>query len=161
MSIHIATTDAEIEACFPVMRELRPHIAEGQFLSRVRSQERAGYRLAYIRRASQVVAVAGFRVGENLAWGRFLYVDDLITASGQRSMGLGARLLSWLKEQAAKEGCSHLHLDSGIQRKDAHRFYAREGMTMASLHFVENTAPDRDASGPTTDPTSRGLTTHP
>lgn len=30
-----------------------------------------------------------------------------------------------------------MHLDSGIQRKEAHRFYEREGMTMASFHFIE------------------------
>lgn len=143
MSLHIATADAEIAACYPVMWELRPHLAEEQFLSRVRGQESAGYRLAYVQEPNGVVAVAGFRIGENLAWGRFLYVDDLVTLSGQRSKGHGARLLSWLKELAAQEGCEQLHLDSGIQRKVAHRFYEREGMTMTSLHFVEKIAPDK------------------
>jgi GNAT superfamily N-acetyltransferase len=142
MNIRIATTDTEIAACYPVMRELRPHIEEEQFLSRVRSQERAGYRLAYLREASGVVAVAGFRVGVNLAWGRFLYVDDLVTLPAHRSKHYGAKVLSWLKEQTAKEGCEQMHLDSGIQRKEAHRFYEREGMTMASLHFVEKIAPN-------------------
>ena len=147
MNILIATTDTEIVSCYPVMRELRPHIAEERFLSRVRSQEVAGYRLAYIQETTGVVAVAGFRIGENLAWGRFLYVDDLVILPGQRSMGRGAKLLSWLKEQAAKEGCEQLHLDSGIQRKEAHRFYEREGMTMASFHFVEKIAPNRVRAG--------------
>lgn len=146
MNIDIATTDAEITACYPAMRELRPHIAEDQFLSRVRGQERAGYRLAYIREPTGVVAVAGFRVGENLAWGRYLYVDDLVTFPAHRSNGYGAKLLSWLKEQAAKEGCEQVHLDSGIQRKEAHRFYEREGMTMASFHFVETIAPNKAPS---------------
>lgn len=138
MHIRIATTDIEIADCFPVMRELRPHIAESQFLSRIRSQINAGYRLAFAQKADSVVAVAGFRVGENLAWGRFLYVDDLVTLPAHRSKGYGAKLLSWLKDLAAEEGCLQMHLDSGIQRKEAHRFYEREGMTMASLHFVEN-----------------------
>lgn len=137
MNICIAATDAEIAACYPVMRELRPHLAQGQFLSRVRSQENAGYRLAYVQVSDCVLAVAGFRLGENLAWGRFLYVDDLVTLPGQRSKGYGAKLLSWLKEQAAKEGCEQMHLDSGMQRKQAHRFYVREGMSMTSLHFAE------------------------
>jgi GNAT superfamily N-acetyltransferase len=143
MNIRIATTDAEIAACFPVMRALRPHIAEDQFISRVRSQENTGYRLAFFQRPEEVVAVAGFRVGENLAWGRFLYVDDLVTLPPQRSQGHGAALLSWLKDYAAKEGCLQLHLDSGIQRVDAHRFYEREGMTMASFHFVVDVAPNQ------------------
>lgn len=143
MSIHLAITDAEIVACYSVMRELRPHITEEQFLSRVRSQESTGYRLAYIQETTAVVAVAGFRVSQNLAWGRFLYVDDLVTLPGHCSKGHGAKLLSWLKEQAAKEGCEQLHLDSGIHRKEAHRFYEREGMIMSSFHFVEKIAPNK------------------
>lgn len=141
MNIRIATTDSEIAACYPAMRELRPHIAEDQFLSRVRSQEKTGYRLGFVEQSDDVVAVAGFRIGENLAWGRFLYVDDLVTLPSRRSKGFGASLLSWLREFAVKEDCVQMHLDSGIQRKEAHRFYEREGMSIASFRFVENIAP--------------------
>lgn len=148
MNILIATTDTEIIACYPVMRELRPHIAEEQFLSRVRGQERTGYRLIYIQEPIGMVAVAGFRVGENLAWGRFLYVDDLVTLPVYRSKGYGVKLFAWLKEKAAMEGCEQMHLDSGIQRKEAHRFYEREGMTMASLHFVEKVARNEQQDDP-------------
>jgi len=139
MNIRIAITDSEIAACFPVMRELRPHIAEDHFLSRVRSQEKSGYQLCFVEQSQEVVAVAGFRVGENLAWGRFLYVDDLITLPSHRSKGLGSSLLSWLREFAVKEGCVQMHLDSGVQRKDAHRFYEREGMSISSFHFANRT----------------------
>jgi hypothetical protein len=45
---------------------------------------------------------------------------------------------------AVKEGCTQLHLDSGMQRKDAHRFYEREGMVAEGLHFVEIIAPNGD-----------------
>ena len=140
MDISIAESDAEIAACYTVMRELRPHIAEDQFLSHVRRQERAGYRLAVARDGEQPVAAAGFRILENLAWGRFLYVDDLVTLPTHRSRGFGAELLTWLRERAAQENCAQLHLDSGIQRKDAHRFYQREGMTLSSFHFAEKVA---------------------
>ena len=143
MNIRIATTDSEIAACYPVMQELRPHIPEDQFLPRVRSQEKNGYQLVFVEHSDGVLAVAGFRVGENLAWGRFLYVDDLVTLPSHRSNGFGASLCSWLREFAAKEGCMQMHLDSGIQRKDAHRFYEREGMSMASFHFVQNIASNK------------------
>ncbi len=43
-------------------------------------QRPEGYRLvASFDEEGRAVAAAGFRVGHNLAWGRFLYVDDLIT----------------------------------------------------------------------------------
>lgn len=138
MNIHLATTDANIATCYQVMRELRPHLAEDQFLPRVRDQMLSGYRLAYVEEAGGAVAVAGFRVAENLAWGRFLYVDDLVTLPAYRSRGHGASLLAWLREYAAREGCQQLHLDSGVHRKGAHRFYQREGMVLAGHHFSEN-----------------------
>lgn len=143
MDIRIATSDTEIAACYPVMRELRPQLVEDEFVSRVWRQEIAGYRLAYIQTADGIVAVAGFRIGENLAWGRHLYVDDLVTLPAHRSRGYGSALLAWLRAYAAREGCGQLHLESGMQRKDAHRFYEREGMTVTSLHFAEQLKNDQ------------------
>lgn len=81
MDIRLAKSDEEIARCFPVMHELRPYVAEHDFVSRVRRQEASGYRLAYVLEGGEAVAVAGYRIGENLAWGRFLYVDDLVTSS--------------------------------------------------------------------------------
>ena len=141
MLVEFAETEAKIKACYQVMEHLRPHIKEEEFVARIRRQEKLGYRLAYLEVSSRVIAVAGFRFGENLAWGRFLYVDDLVTLADFRSQGFGAHLLSWLRDLAVREGCAQLHLDSGTQRKDAHRFYEREGLTVTGLHFVVDTRP--------------------
>lgn len=137
MNIQVAITDAEIAACYPVMRELRPQLEEAEFLARVRSLENKGYQLAYVQNTDSVVAVTGFWIRENLAWGRFMYVDDFVTLAAHRSKGIGTRLLTWLREYAINEGCRQLHLDSGTQRKDAHRFYEREGVTVFGYHFAE------------------------
>ena len=136
MKIEIAESDDEILACFPVMRHLRDHLSDAStFLRRVREQQRSGFRLAALSDGGEPVAVAGFRFGENLAWGRFLYVDDLVTHPEARSHGYGAALLAWLSEYGRAQGAGQLHLDSGNHRTDAHRFYRREGMEANSLHF--------------------------
>lgn len=135
MSIHFASSDDEIDACFPVIHQLRPHLTPDGFRTRVRSQERAGYRLAYVVASGRPVAVAGFRVLETLVSGRFLNVDDLVTLDTERSKGHGAQLLRWLLDRAKAEGCQGLELDSGVQRKDAHRFYEREGLRVCAYHF--------------------------
>lgn len=134
--VSLAESDAEILACFPVMRELRPHLQEAQFVARIREQQQSGYQLAYCCAGAAVVAVAGFRRGLNLAWGHYLYVDDLVTAAACRSQGYGRIMLDWLKRYAQKQCCEQLHLDSGLQRKEAHRFYEREGMTSSGYHFA-------------------------
>jgi GNAT superfamily N-acetyltransferase len=89
-------------------------------------------------------AVAGFRLVEMLAWGRSLYVDDLVTDSAERSKGYGESLMRWLIDCARATGCEELHLDSGVQRFDAHRFYLAQRMKISSHHFaIDLRAPPR------------------
>jgi GNAT superfamily N-acetyltransferase len=135
--IREVTTDEEISATFSVMRQLRPHLGEEEYLETVEHMRCSGYRLAYSEEGGAVRCVAGFRVLEFLAHGRFLYVDDLITDEEVRSGGHGGRMLEWLAGEGRRSRCGHLQLDSGVQRHDAHRFYFREGMSIASFHFAK------------------------
>jgi len=141
MDIHLAETDADIASCFPVMVNLRPELLEEAFVERVRAQQAKGYHLARVSVGEIPVAVAGFWLRENLAWGRHLYVDDFVTVSTHRSQGHGATLLAWLCWFAGENGCAQLHLDSGTHRVDAHRFYEREGMIRSSYHFCKDIEP--------------------
>lgn len=136
MPIALAETDADILACYPVMRELRTQFSEADFLAQVKRQREAqGYRLAYLEEERRVVAVAGFRIEEALAWGKYMYVYDLVTSADTRSAGHGKALLGDLEARARAAGCAQLHLDSGVQRFAAHRFYLREGMYISCHHF--------------------------
>ena len=141
MSIRVAATDAEILACHGVMVGLRPHVPRETFVERVRRQAKDGYRLAYVEEGGRPVAAAGYRVLENLAWGRFLYVDDLVTDEKLRSKGHGQRLLDWLVAEARREGCGEFHLDSGVHRHGAHRFYLMKRMDITSYHFAMKLGP--------------------
>jgi GNAT superfamily N-acetyltransferase len=128
-------TDAEVSATFPVMRQLRSHLAEDEYLETIRDMRRSGYQLAAAAEDGKVRCVAGYRIVEFLAYGKFLYVDDLVSADDTRSEGHGKRMLDWLADVAREEGCQSLQLDSGVQRHGAHKFYFREGMKISSYHF--------------------------
>ena len=132
----LATADEDLELCFPAIRELRPHLDLEGFIERVGRQRQAGYRVAFARGALEVVAVAGYRVMENLSWGRFLFVDDLVTVSSHRGAGAGSVLFDWLVAEARREGCAQVHLESGVQRFGAHRFYLHKGMDITCHHFA-------------------------
>jgi len=136
-SIHIARaeSDADILRCFPVMAQLRPHLVEAEFVTRVRRMQKEGFHLARLEEDGAVRAVAGYRFHEKLFSGSTLYVDDLVSDTTRRSKGHGARLLAWLIDQAKAHDCDLLELDSGVQRCDAHRFYFRERMKISAYHF--------------------------
>jgi GNAT superfamily N-acetyltransferase len=134
--IAIAESVEDIRRCFPVMRELRTHIADAEdFVERVQRQLKQGYHLAFVESEREVRAVAGYRFLESLFSGKNLYVDDLVTRDSDRSRGFGGELLDWLIEQAREKGCENLELDSGVQRFDAHRFYFSKRMSISSYHF--------------------------
>ena len=135
-SIHIADRDEQIERCFSVMVQLRPHLKPEAFVETVRRQQAGGYRLAYLEDAGTGNAVAGFRVNECLSRGKFMYVDDLVTDAPERSKGYGDQLFDWLVDRARSEKCDQFHLDSGVTLFGAHRFYLRKRMDILSHHFA-------------------------
>lgn len=133
--MQLAESDADIERCFPVMVQLRPHLSREAYLAQVKRQQAEGYQLSYIEEAGAVRAVAGFRVGEMLARGKYLYVDDLVTDSAARSRGFGDQLIDELVAHARALNCDLFSLDSGVHRGDAHRFYFRKRMHISAYHF--------------------------
>ena len=135
MSVSIANSDAEIRKISEVLRHLRPAFDSEGLISQVREQMQMGYQIAYVESDGEVLCVAGFVAGQKLAWGKHIYVDDLVTSEHRRSRGAGAKMIAWLKAYARQLGCTQLHLDSGVQRFAAHKFYLREGFSISSHHF--------------------------
>ncbi len=135
--IHKARSDVQIDACFEVMSELRPRLVRGEFVETVRwMMDYDNYAIAYGVHDGKIASVCGYRLATSLAYGHYLYVDDLVTAARFRSHGFGRLLLDWLKQEARDQLCDELHLDSGVHRIDAHRFYEREDLVNVSRHFA-------------------------
>jgi GNAT superfamily N-acetyltransferase len=135
ISIQPAETDQDILRCFPVLRELRPHLQLETFLPTIRRFQGEGYFLVMLEAGGEVAAVTGYRFSEHLAREKFLYVDDLVTLAAARRKHHGQKLLDWLIKQAETSGCQELHLDSGVQRTEAHLFYENQKMIFASRHY--------------------------
>jgi GNAT superfamily N-acetyltransferase len=131
----------ESELAAVALLELRPHWGTPEKLAaRIDAQRASGYRIAASFAGEEAAAVAGFRIGENTAWGRFLYVDDLVTRADRRGAGHADAVMAWVEEEAARQGCDELHLDSGVgpERAYAHRFYFRHRMRITSYHFARS-----------------------
>ncbi len=128
--------EADVLGCFRLMRQLRPHLtSEAEFLDRWRRQAAEGYHLAGLFDRNEPVALAGYRVQENLVHGRFLYVDDLVTDAALRGHGHGKRLIAYLRDQARALGCRKLLLDTPLSNELGHRFYFRCGLLASALRF--------------------------
>lgn len=142
LALHHADSEAEIAACYPVMALLRPHLASAdELVTRIDRQRGAGYRLLGLWRGAAPVALAGYRFEENLIHGRFVYVDDLVTAVEERGNRHGARLLDAVAEIGRDAGCGRLVLDTALDNVLAHRFYYRQGLLARALRFSRPVGP--------------------
>ena len=54
-------------------------------------------------------------------------LNGLIVGEGQRSLGVGARLLEAAEDWARKRGCPSMSVRSNVIRERAHKFYERRG----------------------------------
>jgi GNAT superfamily N-acetyltransferase len=137
-----AENDDQIQACFPAMQVLRPHLLADTFLSKVKWQQSQGYRLLCLEVGQEVKSMAGYRVLDFLAWGKVLYIDDLVTLPGEKRKGYAGQLLDWLIAYAQDKGCDAVHLDSGYQHNAAHRLYLNKGFELNCHHFALKLPPE-------------------
>ena len=136
MTIILIQKPKDIEKCFEVFRELRPHLKDqNSFLLQVYTQQKEGYTLAAIFEEDQAAACIGYRVMTTLSWGKILYIDDLITRDPFRKKGYGGKLLDHAIDEAKTLGCTQVHLDTGFTRHAAHRVYLNRGFQLNCHHL--------------------------
>lgn len=117
--------DAELEAAWRVLAELRTHLSREDFEAGLARQRDAhGYELIGAFEDGDVVGVLGLREVHTFARGAHLHVDDLVVSSNARGQGIGRRLIEHAERLAAERGMRQIFLDS---RSGATGFYERRG----------------------------------
>lgn len=134
--IRVAATEAEVTRCWPAFHELRPHLRSAdELVDRWRAQVGESYTIVYVADGDTVPAAAGYRLMHTLAWGKILYVDDLVAVAAAHRTGLGTLLLQHIQGEARRLGCAAVHLDTGYHRHLAHRAYLRNGFRLDCHHM--------------------------
>lgn len=117
-------TSEEILCAFLIMKTLRTHLTEKEYLELVNeAMEKDSYHLYALYDEGRMVAVTGFKPMITLYYGRFVWVCDLVTAPEARSKGYGETLLTYIHRWAEENHYESVALSSGLKRTDAHRFY--------------------------------------
>ncbi|MCA0173891.1 GNAT family N-acetyltransferase [Bacillus sp. RAR_GA_16] len=129
-------TKKQWREAFKVMQELRNHLDEKTYLVLVEeAHQKDMYRLYALYDEGELVAVTGFKPMITLYYGRSVWVCDLVTSKKHRSKGYGEKLLTFVEDWARENGYQSVALSSGVQKKEAHRFY-KEKMSYDQVSFV-------------------------
>lgn len=137
MNIKSLKTHEEIAQSFDTFWELRPHLTDKEvFVAQVMQQLKEGYEIIAAYEQEEVVACIGFRFLTTLAWGKILYIDDLITKEKTRGKGYGKILLDHVIQIARERLCKEVHLDTGYTRHAAHKVYLKQGFEFNCHHLA-------------------------
>ncbi|MGY2291889.1 N-acetyltransferase family protein [Pseudomonas sp. SDO528_S397] len=132
-------SDDDCRACFAVMQQLRVKLSDPEaFVRQVQRQRENGYRLLAARENGKVLGLAGYRLTENLLYGRFIYVDDLVVDATLQRRRLGEQLLDHVRQITRALGYPFLVLDTGMHMPLAQRFYFRQGLLPLGMHFSQD-----------------------
>jgi GNAT superfamily N-acetyltransferase len=137
MQIQTMSSSGDIGQCFDTFLELRPHInVKADFVNQVVLQQLEGYQINAVLEDGTVAACIGYRILTTLAWGKILYIDDLIAKNQYRGKGYGSMLLKHTVNVARNLGCKQVHLDTGYTRHAAHRMYLQHGFELNCHHLA-------------------------
>lgn len=136
MKLEQAKEKEDFLKCWEVVRELRPHLDQEQYLTLILYMIDEGYKMVFIEENGKAVSFCGYRVTTMLHRGRSIYIDDLCTLPEARGKGHARALLNYVLREARQQELQTVHLDSGHHRHDAHRLYLNSGFRITSHHFA-------------------------
>ena len=122
MEVRIAEVDSDLELVGSLLIQLRPSYDLRTIIAQIKDQQKRGYTVAYIGDDGQAICAAGFVIETRLAWGKHMYIEDIVTDTNRRSSGLGKIMLDGLNPMLKKMTASRfiwiqafkifLHIDS-------------------------------------------------
>lgn len=98
----------------------------------------ASHLLLVAEEEGQIVGLLHLRMEFQLHHcGTVAEIMELIVSREVRSKGIGAALLKAAREQAIQHHCIQFEVTSNQKRKQAHRFYQREGLEQTHIKMTE------------------------
>lgn len=127
----------DLELAIPLLSDLRSSLTKDVFMARLLAAIKHGYRiLGTSQNNDDLVGVLGYRITQDLCWGRTFFIDDLNVTPDARGSGIGKALLDAAKACADEQKCDHIRLCSGLARTNALRFHEANDLQGFSKQFV-------------------------
>ncbi len=127
---------ADDDTYFVLQHLLNPKMDRPTYNARLKKMRESGYRaVAMFDVTGRMVAATGFWISARFYCGFMMHMDNFVVLEELRSAGIGRQLLAWLEDEARREGCEAIILDSYVENHLSHKFYFREGFKIVGHHF--------------------------
>ena len=127
----------ELQMAYDLVKQLRVELSYDEFEDLIYDMRHIDYKMFGVMEGEELITYAGVSICTNLYHKRHLYVYDLVTDDKYRSKGYGKTMLEYLHDYAKIGMCENIVLSSGLQRKEAHKFYEKIGFEKKSYVFLK------------------------
>ncbi|MDX2128761.1 MAG: GNAT family N-acetyltransferase [Chloroherpetonaceae bacterium] len=132
-------SEAELKVGFPVIRELRGHLSESEFLTiYFEAKKRDDFRIygAFDEtKMDQCLGILSVRTLWDFLHGKHLLIDEVVVSKEARAKGIGSELVRFAESMAVAQGCDMLRASAGVLNELAKHLYEREGWRAKSVAF--------------------------
>lgn len=127
----------EIPMIFSLVGLQNEWMSAAQFNDALRAMLPQGYRAVGVFQGDRLIGCSGFWIRQRFWCGRQLDIDNFYVHPEHRRAGIGKQLLAWLEEEAKKEDCQLIVLDTYVTYGHAQRFYMEHGFAMTGFHMTK------------------------
>ncbi|MCF6340023.1 MAG: GNAT family N-acetyltransferase [Sulfurimonas sp.] len=128
----------ELLTAYEVVSQLRVDLSYKEFEDLIYDMRDMEYKIFGIMNGEELITYAGVTIQTNLYHKRHLYIFELVTDEKYRGKKYGEMMLDYLYDYAKVGMCENIVLSSGLQKKEAHGFYEKNGFTKKSYVFLKS-----------------------
>lgn len=121
---------------FEVMKVLRPNLELSAFLDCRERLIKEGYNLIGLEVNERIVSIASYIICPHPVYYRELQIHVMATLEAEQGKGYGTQVIAYIKQEAINNKCGRIFVNSRLERKEAHRFYNKNGFGDYSLGLV-------------------------
>jgi GNAT superfamily N-acetyltransferase len=127
----------ELLETYPLVRLLKPELGYDAFCHIQTEAFKEGYQcVGAFTRSNELLGMCGYWIRHRFCSMKVMHVDSIVAADHMQGKGIGSVIMDWVIEEARKQGCDHMALDTYIERKEAHSFYLKHHFGVQGLHFM-------------------------
>jgi GNAT superfamily N-acetyltransferase len=146
MRIREIKTTADFEVAYPLVKQVAPHLTKATYRKQLALMRARGYRCIAAFDNKRMLGLSGFWEITRFWSGPYIEPDNVVVDDSARGKGVGRALMQWLEDEAERQRCNIVKLDSYATNHDSHKFYHREGYAILGFVFVKKLKTAGDVS---------------
>lgn len=128
----------EMLSILPLLKILNSKISDEVLKKRLEEMVSQGYKCIGVHDNGRLVAICGIWIFTKYYVGKHIEPDNIVVLPEYRSRGLGKRIMAWVYEYGASQGCIASELNCYLANKEGQKFWESEGYEAIGYHYQKS-----------------------